>query len=85
MASGRTGQGFADHTGITALVEWARNTSSETGVGIFLRSGHDQLSSANLSAINEFAVAWNPRKMRVSLAAFRAQRQTGCPVLAGRL
>lgn len=79
MASDRDGQGSADGAGIAALVEWARNTNSEIaeGVGIFLRSGclgHDPLSLANLSAINEFAVAWNPRKTRASLAAFRARR-----------
>lgn len=90
MATGKQGQASGDHAKIAALVDWTKNKKNggSGGAGIVLRSGcmnQDPLALANLSTITEFAVAWQPRRMRTSLAAFRTRRQTGCPVLAGRL
>lgn len=90
MTVGNRGQVATNQPGIAELVEWAKKTNSGgTGdAGVYLHSARlslDHFAWSNLSVITEFAVAWHPRKMRTSLAAFRAQRQNGCPVLAGRL
>ena len=89
MAVGNRGQASINQPGITELVEWAKTTkSAESGdAGVYLHSARlslDHFAWTNPSSVNEFAVAWHPRRTRASLATFRAQRQTGCPVLAGR-